>query len=146
MAEYKSEETPIKASAEAVFKKLSNLEGLKEMLDRVPQEQVPDDQRDLFNQVSITADTISFPAGSVGQLTLQLTETIVPTFIRFEGVGAPVAMALMLHIRPSTEVSCSVQVVIDLAIPAMLKPMISGPLNKMTEQFAQMLSKLPFDN
>lgn len=146
MAEYRSEETPIKASAEAVFKKLSNLEGLRELLERVPQEQVPADQRDLFNQVSITADTISFPAGPVGQLTLQLTETVDPTFIKLEGVGAPVPMALMLHIHPSTEVSCSVQVVIDLAIPAMLKPMVSGPLNKMTGQFAQMLRNLPFDN
>ena len=145
MAEYKSEETPIKASAEAVYRKLSNLEGLKELLERVPEDQVPADQRDLFNQVKITPDTISFPAGPVGDLTLQLTETVEPTFIKLEGVGAPVPMALMLHIHPSTEVSCSVQVVIDLKIPAMLKPMVSGPLNKMVSQFAEMMRNLPFE-
>ena len=145
MAEYKSEETPIKASAEAVYRKLSNLEGLKELLERVPEDQVPADQRDLFNQGKITPDTISFPAGPVGDLTLQLTETVEPTFIKLEGVGAPVPMALMLHIHPSTEVSCSVQVVIDLKIPAMLKPMVSGPLNKMVSQFAEMMRNLPFE-
>ncbi|MDE5790145.1 MAG: hypothetical protein K2H96_02810, partial [Muribaculaceae bacterium] len=122
MAEYKSVETPIKASAEAVYRKLSNLEGLKELLSRVPEDQVPADQRDLFNQIQITPDTISFPAGPVGNLTLQLTETVEPTFIKLEGVGTPVPMALMLHIHPSTEISCSVQVEIDLQIPAMLKP------------------------
>lgn len=145
MAEYKSAETPIKASAEAVFNKLSNLEGLKELLSKVPQEKVPEDQRDLFNQVKITADSISFPAGPVGELTLRLTETVKPTYIRLDGVGAPVPMALMLNIHPSTEISCSVQVVIDLQIPAMLKPMVSGPLNKMVSQFAEMLRNLPFD-
>ena len=145
MAEYKSEETPIKASAEAVFRKLSNLEGLKELLSKVPQEQIPDDQRDLFNQVHITSDTIAFPAGPVGELTLRLSETVDPTYIRLDGVGAPVPMALMLHIHPATEVSCSVQVVIDLQIPAMLKPMVSGPLNKMVSQFAFMLRNIPFD-
>ena len=145
MAEYKSAETPIKASAETVYRKLSNLEGLKELLERVPQDQVPEDQRDLFNQVKITPDAISFPAGPVGDLTLRLTETVDPTFIKLEGVGSPVPMALMLHIHPSTEVSCSVQVVIDLQIPAMLKPMVSGPLNKMVSQFAEMLRNLPFD-
>lgn len=145
MAEYKSVETPIKASAEAVYRKLSNLEGLKELLSRVPEDQVPADQRDLFNQIQITPDTISFPAGPVGNLTLQLTETVEPTFIKLEGVGTPVPMALMLHIHPSTEISCSVQVEIDLQIPAMLKPMVSGPINKMVSQFAEMLRNLPFD-
>ncbi|MDE7412779.1 MAG: hypothetical protein K2N05_03175 [Muribaculaceae bacterium] len=145
MAEYKSEETPIKASAEAVFRKLSNLEGLKELLEKVPDNQIPDDQRDLFKQVRITSDTISFPAGPVGDLTLRLSETVEPTYIRLDGVGSPVPMALMLHIHPATEVSCSVQVVIDLQIPAMLKPMVSGPLNKMVGQFAFMLRNIPFD-
>lgn len=145
MAEFKSNETPINASAEAVYKKLSNLEGLKELLARVPEDQIPADQRDLFNQVKITSDTLSFPAGPVGELTLRLVETVEPTFIRLEGVGAPVPMALMLHINPSTEVTCSARVVIDLQIPAMLKPMVSGPLSKMVEQFANMLRSLPYD-
>ena len=144
MAEYKSAETPVKASADAVFNKLSNLEGLKDLLSRVPEEQVPADPRDLFNQFQITPDTISFPAGPVGNLTLQLTETVKPTFIKLEGAGTPVPMALILHIYPSTEVSCSVQVEIDLQIPAMLKPMVSGPINKMVSQFADMLRNLPF--
>lgn len=145
MAEFKSNETPINASAEAVYKKLSNLEGLKELLARVPEDQIPADQCDLFNQVKITSDTLSFPAGPVGELTLRLVETVEPTFIRLEGVGAPVPMALMLHINPSTEVTCSARVVIDLQIPAMLKPMVSGPLSKMVEQFANMLRSLPYD-
>lgn len=145
MAEFKSEETPIKASAEAVFNKLSNLEGLKDLLDKVPQDQIPADQLDLFNQVRITPDTISFPAGPVGELTLRLTETVAPVFIKLEGQGGPVPMALMLNIHPATEISCSVQVVIDLQIPAMLKPMVSGPLNKMVGQFATMLRNLPFE-
>lgn len=145
MAEFKSNETPINASAEAVYKKLSNLEGLKELLARVPEDQIPADQYDLFNQVKITSDTLSFPAGPVGELTLRLVETVEPTFIRLEGVGAPVPMALMLHINPSTEVTCSARVVIDLQIPAMLKPMVSGPLSKMVEQFANMLRSLPYD-
>ena len=145
MAEFKSKETPISASAEAVYKKLSNLEGLKELLSRVPEDQIPADQRDLFSQIKITSDTLSFPAGPVGELTLRLAETVEPTFIRLEGVGTPVPMGLMLHIHPSTEVSCSAEVAVDLQIPAMLKPMVSGPLKNMVEQFANMLRNLPYE-
>ena len=145
MAEYKSEVTPIKASAETVYNKLSNLEGLKQLLDKIPEDQIPADQKQLFDQIAITSDSISFPAGPVGNITLQLTQAVEPTFIKLEGVATPVPMALMLHINPSTDVSCTAQVEVDLQIPAMLKPMVSGPLKKMVEQFANMLRNLPFE-
>lgn len=145
MAEYKSEETLLLAPAEKVFKKLSNLEGLSEMLTNIPEEKVSDEHRQLLNDVKVTADTISFPAGPVGNLTLRLTRLVEPTLILLEAVDAPVPMSLALNIFPIDEVSCKAQVVIDLQIPAMLKPMVSGPLNKMTAQFAQMLRNIPFD-
>ncbi len=145
MAEYKSEETGINAPAEKVYARLSNLEGLGELLDKVPEDKIPADQKELFHQVKITADTISFPAGPVGELNLRLTRTEAPVLIRLEGVGTPVPMSLTLHITPVTEISCLAQVVIDLQIPAMLKPMVNGPLKQMTEQFAMMLKNIPYD-
>lgn len=145
MAEYKSEETGLNAPAEKVFAKLSNLEGLGELLDKVPEDKIPADQKDLFHKVKITPDTIAFPAGPVGELTLRKTRTEAPVLIRLEGVGTPVPMSLTMHITPVTEISCLAQVVIDLQIPAMLKPMVNGPLKQMTEQFALMLKNIPFD-
>lgn len=145
MAEFKSEETPINASAEKVFGKLSNLESLGEALRNVPEDQIPADQKDLFSQVAITSDTISFPAGPIGSLTLKMTQKVEPTLIRLDGVGSPVPMSLSLRIRPVTEVSSTAMAVIDLQIPAMLKPMVSGPLNKMMSQFADMLRRIPMD-
>ncbi|MBD5207344.1 MAG: SRPBCC family protein [Bacteroidales bacterium] len=145
MAEYKSEEVGINAPAQKVYDKLSNLEGLKELLAQVPEDSIPADQKDLFNQVKITSDTISFPAGPVGDLTLRKTRCEAPVLIRLEGVSTPVPISLTLHISPVTEISCTAQVDIDLQIPAMLKPMVNGPLKKMTEQFAQMLRHIPFE-
>lgn len=145
MAEFKSEETPINAPAEKVFGKLSNLESLGEALRNVPEDQIPADQKDLFDKVRITPDTISFPAGPVGDLTLQMTRRESPSLIQLEGVGSPVPMTLSLRIRPITEVNCTAQAAIDLQIPAMLKPMVSGPLNKMMSQFADMLRRIPMD-
>ena len=43
----------------------------------------------------------------------------------------------------STE-NCSANVEIDLQIPAMLKPMVNGPMKKMTTEFANMLRAVPF--
>lgn len=144
MADFKSEETVLKASAQTVFDKLSNLEALGEMLQRVPENQVPEDQRQMLSQVKITPESISFPAGPVGDLTLRVTELVSPSLIKLEGVATPVPMAMMMHIFPIDDLSCKAQVEIDLQIPAMLKPMVSGPLKKMVGQFAEMLHNIPF--
>lgn len=145
MATYKSETVSLAYPAEKVYNRLSNLEGLGDLLRNVPLEQVPEEQRGMLEQVRVTADTVSFPAGPVGELTLALTELTEPTLIRLEGQGTPVPMSLTMHITPLTPDTCEARVEIDVKIPMMLKPMVNGPLQKMASQFGQMLRQIRFD-
>lgn len=144
MATYKSEEVTLHTSAENVFGKLSNLENLSELIKKAPADQIPADKMELLNQVKSTADTISFPGGPVGQVVLRRTEALEPTLIRMEGQGTPVPMSVSLHISPILPEECKICVEIDLQIPAMLKPMVNGPMKNMTEQFAQMFRAINF--
>lgn len=143
MATYKSETVELGYSAEKVFDKLSNLQGLGELIKNIPEDKVPADQRVMLEQVAVTPDSISFPAGPVGSITLQLMETVRPTLIKLEGQGTPVPLGLSMHIIPLGEDRCQAYVQVDIQIPAMLKPMVSGPLQKMVDQFSQMLRQLP---
>lgn len=143
MANYKSEKVSLAYPAETVFAKLSNLEGLGGMLKNVPEEGIPADQRAMLDQVTITPDTISFPGGPAGDVTLRVSRTDAPNLIALEGVGTPVPMGLALHIAPLTPDTCEAYVDIDIQIPAMLKPMVNGPLQKMADQFGQMLRQMP---
>lgn len=145
MSSHKSEKVTLKASAEKVFSKLSNLEGLGELLKNVPLDQVPADQRGMLEQVKVTPDTISFPAGPVGELTLAVAEKENPTLIRLEGRGTPVPVSLAMHISPLTPDLCEAYVEIDVKVPMMLAPMIGGTVQKMADQFANMLRQIPFD-
>lgn len=113
------------------------------MLRNVPADKVPEDQRALLDQVKVTADTISFPGGPAGEVTLKLVETVPPTTIRLEGFGTPVPLSMAFNIIPLSPETCEAYVQIDLQIPAMLKPMINGPMQKMADQFAQMLRQIP---
>lgn len=144
MATYKSETVGLMYPAERVFTKLSNLEGLGQMIKNVPEGQVPAEQLSMLEQVKVTPDSIEFPSPA-GSITLRLVETIDPTLIRMEGAGTPVPMEMALHIMPLTPDTCEAYVQIDLQIPAMLKPMVSGPLQKLVKQFADMLRRLPMD-
>lgn len=144
MATYKSEEVMLRASAENVFNKLSNLGSLKDLLAQVPEDQIPADKKEMFDNIRLTDDSIELPGGPVGSIRLKVVEKTAPTCIRLQGEGTPVPLSLQLHIHPVDDSCCRAMAQIDIEIPAMLRPMISGPMNKMTEQFAQVLHSIPF--
>lgn len=145
MATYKSQTVSLAQPAEAVYEKFTNLENLGELLKRVPANQVPDDKAALLEQVKVTKDTISFPGGPAGEVTLKLAECVPPTTVSMVGVGTPVPLSMTLNIVPLSADTCETYVQIDIQIPAMLKPMVNGPLQKMADQFAQMLRQIPID-
>lgn len=145
MAKYESEEKRISASAERVYARLSNLEGLRSLLEKVPASAVPEDKRALLEGIEITPDTITIPGGPVGSVKMRKCSCIEPELIELKGEGTPVPISLALKIKPVNSESCLAKAEIDLEIPAMLKPMVSGPMQKMISQFGDVLGALNFE-
>lgn len=144
MATYKSDEVMLKASAESVFSRLSDFESLKNLLKEVPSDQIPADKKEMFDNIHLTADSIELPGGPVGSIKLRVVERLEPSRITLKGEGTPVPLQLQLNIQPEGDSACRAQAKVDIEIPAMLRPMISGPMQKMTEQFASVLRSIPF--
>lgn len=145
MTTIKSEKTKINAPAQKVFEKLSNLDNLKPLLEKVPRDQIPADKREMFDNLHITADTITIPAGPVGSIELRVTDRLPYSLISLKGEGTPVPLGMQLEINDEGPDMCEVQVAVNLEIPAMLKPMVSGPLKKIVDQFSQVLGAVPFN-
>ena len=144
MSVYSSGNVTLNASAESVFDKLSNLENLQGLLDKVPADSVPEDKRQMFENIKITHDTIEVPGGPMGNLVFRVTERKAPSTIRLKGEGIPIEMALVLNVKPLTETTSSANVDIDINIPAMLKPMVGGQIQKIANQFGDVLGAIPF--
>lgn len=132
------------ASAESVYNKLSDLNGLKNVIAGIPESAIPSDKRELLDGVNITSDSISFPAGPVGDITLRVAEKIEPSLISLEGVGTPVPLLLRLELASIGSDECEAVVALDVAIPPMLKPMVGGSLQKMVDQFADIIERLKY--
>lgn len=145
MTTVKSEKKIIAAPAEKVFDKLSNLDNLKPLLERIPRDNIPQDKLEMFENLKVTADTITIPAGPVGAITLRVTDRLPYSLIRLDGEGTPVPLNMQLEIGSRGENECEVQIAIHIDIPVMLKPMISGPLKKIVDQFSQVLGAIPFN-
>lgn len=144
MANYNSGEVTLQAPAQVVFEKLSNLENLRSLLEKVPADKIPADKMEMFNNITITADSISVPGGPVGTLTFRVVEKKEPSLIKLNGEGSPVPLSLAIRISEDTPTTSKAYVDIDIAIPPMLKPMIGGTIQKMADQFAQVLKAVPF--
>lgn len=142
MATYKSDKVDILSSAHALYRKVENPENLRQLLSSIPAEQIPEEQRKQLEQIEVTPDSIVLPGGPVGSVTLRVAERQDPTLVRFEGVGMPVKMELLFKIYPLNEEMCQAQVELELDVPMMLKPMINGPMQKMVNQFSNLLRHL----
>ena len=145
MAIFKAEPVGVNAPAEVVYDKLSNLSNIKTLMGSVPESAIPADKKEMFDAVKITEDSISFPAGPVGEITLCMSEKARPNLIKLEGVGTPVALSLSLEIAEVDAFRCEACCSMDIAIPAMLKPMVGGTLQKMVEQFTQVIGALKYE-
>lgn len=144
MAVYSSGNVTLPASADKVFEKLSNLENLKGMLEKVPADRIPEDKRQMFENIRITTDTIEVPGGPMGNLVFRVVEREAPSHIKLKGEGIPVQMSLVLNVKPATDTTSIANVDIDIDIPAMLKPMIGGQIQKIANQFGDVLGAIPF--
>lgn len=145
MSKYSSAKHNLNVSAEAVYDKLSNFENLKEMLGKVPADRIPEDKRAMFENIQITADTIEIPGAPMGNMVFRVTEREAPKLIKLHGEGLPINMALSLNIEPVTPDSSQAYIEIDIDLPAMLKPMIGGQIQKIADQFGQVLTAIPFE-
>lgn len=145
MTSIKSDKAIVNGTPEQVFEKLSNLDNLKPLLEKVPKDQIPEDKREMFDNLQITSDSISIPGGPVGNITLRISDRLPYSLIRLSGEGSPVPMDMQLEIEPEGADHSEVQVAINLEIPAMLKPMVSGPLKKIANQFVNVLGAIKFN-
>lgn len=144
MTTIKSERKPINASAERVYLKLSDLDNLKPLLERIPREQIPEDKREMFDNLKITSDSITIPAGPVGEIKLMVTDLMPYSLIQLTGEGTPIPLVMQMEINETGHESCEVQISLSLEVPMMLRPMISGPVKNVVDQFAHVLSSIPF--
>ena len=145
MTSIKSDKAIVNGTPEQVFEKLSNLDNLKPLLEKLPKDQIPEDKREMFDNLQITSDSISIPGGPVGNITLRISDLLPYSLIRLSGEGSPVPMDMQLEIEPEGADQSEVQVAINLEIPAMLKPMVSGPLKKIANQFVNVLGAIKFN-
>lgn len=139
MATYKSKEFTINSPATEIFDKITDLGSFESRLDQLPPE-----VRQKLGDVRFDTDSISINAAPMGEVKFRVTERIAPEKVTLAAEQSPVPLTLSVVLHPTLQSaeSTDVQTVIDVEIPAMLRPMVGGKLQEAADKFGELLRSM----
>ncbi|MBD5225792.1 MAG: hypothetical protein HDS68_07505 [Bacteroidales bacterium] len=137
MATYKSAPRTIERSQEELFNRFSDLSHLQSALDSLSPE-----QRQAVGEVEFTADTIKIVTPQVGAIEFCVQKREHPSRIVFRTASSPVPLTMTMDIKALSPASSQVETLIDVEIPAMLRPMVGPHLQKAADKFGELIAGL----
>jgi len=137
MSKYESGVKQIPYSQRSVYDKLSNLENIEQVKDRIP--------ADKLSGLTFDRDTVSVDVPPVGKVTLRIIDREEPKCVKFEAANSPVPFNLWVQMLPVTDITSKMRVTVKADIPVFLKPMIGNKLQDGVDKIADMLAMIPYE-
>jgi hypothetical protein len=137
MDKFESKVKAIPYSQEMVYEKLSNLNHIAAIQDRLPEDKV--------SNLSFTADTLSFKVSPVGEISLQIVDREAPKTIKFETVKSPQPFNLWVQLLPVSEAACKMKITIKMNLNPFMRMMVKKPLTEGLEKMADVLATIPYN-
>lgn len=153
MAKYESQIKQVPFSQSAVYAKLSDLTNLAVIKERIDdpnvQAKIPADKieevRNAVNQMEFTTDTVSAPAGPIGNIAVQIVDREPEKCVKFTSTNSPVSFKLWVQMLPTGDTSSKLKVTIDADLNFFMKQMVGSHLEKGVDKFADMLAMIPYE-
>lgn len=136
MTKFESDVKFIPASQEAVYEKLSDLNNLEKVKDRLPADKV--------KNLTFDADSMSVEVSPVGKISLQIVEKEPCKCIKFGTTDSPLPFNLWIQLLPVTETECKMKLTIGMEVNPFMKAMVQKPLQEGLQKMADMLALIPY--
>ena len=136
MTKFESEIKFINAPQNAVYEKLSNLNNLEKVKERLPEDKV--------KNLSFDADSLTVEVPPVGKITLQLVEKEPCKCIKFATTTSPLPFNLWIQLLPVTDAECKMKLTIGMDLNPFMKAMVQKPLQEGLEKMADALTLIPY--
>lgn len=136
MTKFESAVKVIPASQNAVYEKLSDLNNLDKVKDRLPQDKV--------KNLSFDKENLSIEVPPVGKIVLQIVEKEPCKCIKFATTSSPLPFNLWIQIVPVTETECKMKLTIGMELNPFMKTMVQKPLQEGLEKMAETLSLIKY--
>lgn len=141
MAQYESSIKHIPYSQERVYNKLSDLNNLNSVRDRL--DLIKDKLDGKLEDMSFDSDSLTLKVQGFN-LTLRIIEREPLKCIKFEGDKTPIPLNLWIQILPEGMNNAKMKVTIRAEVNMFMKAMVAKPLQEGVEKLADMLSMIPY--
>ena len=141
MAQYESSIKHIPYSQERVYNKLSDLNNLNSVRDRL--DLIKDKLDGKLEDMTFDSDSLTLKVQGFN-LTLRIIEREPLKCIKFEGDKTPIPLNLWIQILPEGMDNAKMKVTIRAEVNMLMKAMVAKPLQEGVEKLADMLSMIPY--
>ena len=141
MAQYESSIKHIPYSQERVYNKLSDLNNLNSVRDRL--DLIKDKLNGKLEDMTFDSDSLTLKVQGFN-LTLRIIEREPLKCIKFEGDKTPIPLNLWIQILPEGMDNAKMKVTIRAEVNMFMKAMVAKPLQEGVEKLADMLSMIPY--
>jgi len=136
MADFTSEIKTIPHSDEKVFTLLSDLSNLERLKAQIPQDKISD--------FTFDSDTCSFNVSPVGRIEFKIIEREPNKTIKLMTTNSPVHLQMWIQLRQVAENDTRMKMTVRAELNALLKPMVSKPLQEAVNRISDVIAQLPY--
>ena len=136
MADFISEIKTIPHNDDKIFGLLSDLSNLERVKDRIPQDKIKD--------FTFDRDTCSFSVSPVGSLTFKIIEREPNKTIKLTTTNSPVPLLMWIQLKRVADNDTKLKMTVRAELNAMLKPMVSKPLQDAVDKISDIIARLPY--
>ena len=127
---FKSEEIIANLNYKDLFKKFTNLNNLK---DYLPKE---------VEEFESSTDNCSFKIEQLPKMSLQMTEKIAYSHIKFESNESQIPFDMYCYINKNDDNTTNVFLEINMEVNFMMKMLVQKPINIFLEKFTEIIKKI----
>ena len=134
---YESKIQSAAASAEQIYRVLSNLNNLNRIKDLIPQDKV--------QELEISEDCVRMKVDGLGQkIAIRIVDKIENDTIKFGAENIPMEINFWIQLKEVTPTDTRIKLTLKADLPMMFKMMLDKKLQNGIDQAAEMLAKFPY--
>ena len=127
---FKSKEVTANLNYKDLFKKFTNLNNLK---DYLPNE---------VEEFESSTDNCSFKIEQLPKMSLQMTEKIAYSHIKFESNESQIPFDMYCYLNKNDDNTTNVFLEVNMEVNFMMKMLVQKPINIFLEKFTEIIKKI----
>ena len=128
-------------SQESVYAKVSDLSNLRDLIDRIPE-----DQKHNINleNLECTTDKVSTTVSPIGKVELAIVSREPFKCVKMETTQSPVKLILWIQIVSTADANCKIKLTADADLNIFMAKMVEKPLTEALDKLADTLAMIQY--